>query len=94
MNVAGKQAQRQYIKVTSEFDATGYMQPKSITRENGKIYEIEKITDFRPAKDFGLSYNCDCFIVMIQGKSLPLFFEKTNPNFRSLVGRWFILVHK
>ena len=41
--------ERIYVKVTSDFDATGYMQPKSITWEDGRTFPIEAVRDFRPA---------------------------------------------
>ena len=34
---------RVYVKVTSEFDATGYMQPKSITWQDGRIWNIDRV---------------------------------------------------
>ena len=41
--------QRVYVKVTSEFDATGYMQPRAITWADGRTFAIDAVRDFRPA---------------------------------------------
>ena len=41
--------ERIYVKVTSDFDSTGYMQPKSITWTDGRTFPIDAVRDFRPA---------------------------------------------
>ena len=41
--------ERVYVKVASEFDSTGYMQPTSITWADGRTFPIETVRDFRPA---------------------------------------------
>ncbi|MBQ0001705.1 MAG: hypothetical protein KBT01_09285 [Clostridiales bacterium] len=79
-----------YIKVTSDFDATGYMQPRFITWSDGRIFRIDQVTDFRPAGAIGSPHNCDCYTIRVNGKARHLFFERTDPLFRSLVGRWFV----
>ena len=43
--------QRVYVKVTSEFDATGYMQPRAITWADGRTFAIDAVRDFRRASD-------------------------------------------
>ena len=45
--------QRVYVKVTSEFDATGYMQPRAITWADGRTFAIDAVRDFRPAGTLG-----------------------------------------
>ena len=41
--------ERVYVKVNSDFDATGYIQPKSITWSDGRTFMIEAVKDYRPA---------------------------------------------
>ena len=41
--------ERVYVKVNSDFDSTGYMQPKSITWADGRTFAIDAVRDFRPA---------------------------------------------
>lgn len=41
--------ERKYVKVNSDFDSTGYMQPRTITWEDGRVFIIEAVKDFRPA---------------------------------------------
>lgn len=81
-----------YLKVNSDFDTTGYMLPKTITWTNGQTYKIEEVKEFRPADTVLASCSGDCYTVVIQGRIHHLFFERTNPNFRSLVGRWYVFI--
>ena len=66
--------QRVYVKVTSEFDATGYMQPRAITW----------------AGTLGCDCRGDCYTVVIRGEEKHLFFERVDPLFSGRVGRWFV----
>lgn len=40
-----KNSEKVYVKVTSEFDSTGYMQPTSITWSDGRTFSIEQVRD-------------------------------------------------
>ena len=44
-----RRKEKVYVKVNSDFDATGYMQPCKITWSDGRTYPIEQVRDFRPA---------------------------------------------
>lgn len=81
-------AERIYVSVSSCFDATGYMQPVSITWSDGRTFPIECVRDYRPADDSAAG--SDCYTVVIHGQEKHLFFERTAPLFRSRVGRWFV----
>lgn len=78
-----KKLSRIYVKVTSVFDATGYMQPNAIIWSDGRTFPIEKIRDFRPADDI----NGDCYTVVIKGQEKHLFFERADPRFTNRLGR-------
>ncbi len=60
--------ERVYVKVTSDFDATGYMLPRTIIWTDGRIFRIDEVKDFRPACTFGNGRTGDCYTVVI---SLP-----------------------
>lgn len=79
-----------YVKVNSDFDSTGYMQPRMITWEDGRVFKIERVKDFRPAGSMASCQNSDCYTVIINGEEKHLFFERTDPLFASRVGRWFV----
>ena len=75
-----KNSEKVYVKVTSEFDSTGYMQPTSITWSDGRTFPIEQVRD----------YSGDCFTVLINGQEKHLFFERIDPRFAGRIGRWFV----
>lgn len=80
---------RVYVKVTSVFDATGYMQPRTITWNDGREFEIEEVTDYRPAGT-NRDNTTDCYTIIIRGDTKYLFFERTNRHQKSTVGRWYV----
>ena len=82
--------ERVYVKVTSETDATGYMQPKAITWSDGRVFQIETVKDFRPAGTQHNSSTTDCYTVVINGDTKYLFFERANRYQKSSVGRWYV----
>lgn len=77
--------ERIYVKVNSDFDSTGYMQPKTITWDDGRTFTIEKVKDFRPA-DLA-DRTGDCYTVVIHGQEKHLFFERTDSLFSARFGR-------
>ncbi len=84
------QNQRIYVTVTSAIDQTGFMQPKEITWEDGRTFQIDAVRDFRPASAIGMHLAGDCYTVVIRGQTRHLFFERSDPAFSSFVGRWFV----
>ena len=89
-NKHSARAEKVYVKVNSDFDSTGYIQPKSITWADGRTFMIEKIKDYRPAATFRPGFAGACYTVMIRGEEKHLFFEWTDSTFSSRVGRWFV----
>lgn len=83
-------AERVYVKVTSEFDSTGYMKPLSIVWADGRRFVIQKIENFRPAGFAGNDRSVDCYTVWIQDQKKFLFFEPVDPRFKGRIGRWFV----
>ena len=78
---------RVYVKVTSDFDSTGYMQPRSITWPDGRVFRIDNVRSFRPA---GESRLLDCYTVVVRGKEKRLYFEHTAKPLACRIGRWFV----
>ena len=85
-----KKPERIYVKVSSDFDSTGYMQPRSITWGDGRVFRIDEVRDFRPASSIEKGLPGDCFTVVIGGKVKRLFFERSQDRFASHFGRWFV----
>lgn len=82
--------ERVYVKVTSDFDSTGFMQPRSITWSDGRVFQIEAVKDFRPASSIARGLPGDCYTIVIKGETKHLFFERFDPLFATKVGRWFV----
>ena len=82
--------ERVYVKVTSDFDSTGFMQPRSITWKDGRTFKIDEVKDFRPASSVEHGLPGDCYTVVIGGKLKHLFFERSQDRFASHFGRWFV----
>ena len=78
---------RVYVKVTSDFDPTGYMKPRSIAWPDGRCFRIDDVRSFRP---FDGNRTLDCYTVVIHGKERRLFFEHGTGPFSCSPGRWFV----
>ncbi len=81
---------KEYVKVVSTFDLTGYMNPQKIIWNDGKISNIEKVTDYRPASTLEPGLAGDVYTVIIKGQPTHLFFEKVDPRFAGRIGRWYV----
>ena len=79
-----------YVKVNSDFDATGYMLPRTITWADGRTFKLDAVSDFRPASARAKVHSGYCYTFVIRGEERFLFFEKTDDLFASRVGRWFV----
>lgn len=71
---------KKFVSVTAKFDQNG-ITPLQIFWSDGRIFEIDRITDVRPAASipaggFGIRYTCK-----IAGKERLLFYEDP---------RWFV----
>ena len=88
----GSTAEREriYVKVNSDFDATGSVTPRSIIWRDGRIFRIDAVRDFRPASTLTPGHPGDCYTVLIQGEEKYLFFQRTDRNESSRLGRWWV----
>ena len=82
--------ERVYVKVNSDFDSTGYIQPKSITWKDGRTFKIDAVKDYRPTSVYRKGVEGACYTVVIRGEEKHLFFEWTNSAFASRVARWYV----
>ena len=78
---------RIYVKVSSDFDSTGYMQPRAILWPDGRLFNIDEVRAFRPAGD---SHLLDCYTVIIHGQERRLFFERSGDRLGARLGRWYV----
>ncbi len=82
--------ERIYVKVNSDFDATGSVTPRSIIWRDGRVFHIDAVRDFRPASTLSPGHPGDCYTVVIQGEEKYLFFQRTDLKERSRLGRWWV----
>jgi hypothetical protein len=67
-----------YVSVMAEFTAEGQLVPRSIQWEDGRVFDIQKVTDVRRAASLkaggvGTRYTCQ-----ISGQQKYLFYEDNN----------------
>ena len=82
--------ERVYVKVNSDFDSSGYLQPRSITWLDGRTFTIDAVTDFRPKSVYHQGSRGSCYTVVIKGEERRLYFERTDKSHTGLVGRWYV----
>ena len=75
-----------YVDVIAEFTKDGILRPKSFTRSDGTVYEIQRIKDIRRAASLraggaGIRYTC-----MVNGKECHLYYEDNNMWFMERAG--------
>jgi hypothetical protein len=95
-----KKPQRIYVKVSTAFDLSGYMQPLSITWSDGRTFRIDSVRDFYPAvigdpRIIGQpqwNHFSDRYTVIIQGEQRYLYFERSRSDLETALGRWFVEV--
>ena len=79
-----------YVAVRADFTETGVMLPREITWEDGRKYEIDRVTDIRQAVAMKAGGQGDRYTVMINGKQSYLFFERSANLTDNNIGRWFV----
>lgn len=82
---------RTYVAVRAEFDVLGNFLPTEIIWEDGRVYEIDRVLDVRPAASLKSSGRGDRFTVRILGRETYLFFERGERLLGNNLGRWFVV---
>ena len=82
--------ERVYVDVKAAFNASGNLIPLEIRWVDGKVYEIDKVTDVRQAAAMKAGGQGDRYEVWILGKQSYLFFERTASLTGNNLGRWFV----
>ena len=83
-------SKRVYVKVNSDFDATGTVTPRAIVWADGRSFRIDAVRDFRPASELEDGRAGDCYTVIIHGEERLLFFERTRSMYGARLGRWWV----
>ena len=79
-----------YVAVAARFDDEGNVVPTSITWEDGREFEIDRVTDIRQAAAMKAGGQGDRYTVWINGRQSYLFFERNASIAGNNIGRWFV----
>ena len=83
-------SERVYVDVKAAFNAAGNLMPLEIKWLDGKVFEIDKVTDIRQAAAMRAGGQGDRYTVYIRGKQSYLFFERSGALSGNVLGRWFV----
>ena len=79
-----------YVDVRVDFRADGIMLPRKITWEDGREYEIDRVSDIRQAAATRAGGQGDRYTITVNGKKSFLFFERSRDTAGNRIGRWFV----
>ena len=79
-----------YVAVKADFREDGVMLPREITWEDGRKYEIDRVTDIRQAAAMKAGGQGDRYTIVVRGQERQLFFERNASLTGDNIGRWFI----
>ena len=79
-----------YVAVRVSFDQNGQLIPKELTWEDGRVYEIDRVTDIRQASAMKAGGQGDRYTIWINGQQSYLFFERNASLAGNNIGRWFV----
>lgn len=79
-----------YVDVVVSFRSDGVMLPRIITWEDGRKYEIDRVSDIRQAAAMKAGGQGDRYTVWINGVQSYLFFERNSSLDGNNIGRWFV----
>ncbi len=71
-----------YVAVNADFSPEGTCRPNSITFEDGRLYEIDRVLHACPAASTKVGGTGIRYTIMIFGRETFLFHERS--------GRWFV----
>ena len=79
-----------YVGVPVASNSRGIMILKMLVWEDGRKYEIDKVTDIRQAAAMKAGGQGDRYTIIINGKQSYLFFERSTNLSGNVIGRWFV----
>ena len=79
-----------YVKVQVEMAEDGRMRPREITWEDGRKFEIDRVSEIRQAAAMKAGGQGDRYTVWINGHQSYLYFERSPNLHGEKIGRWFV----
>ena len=82
--------EKAYVPVEVSFDEQGFMHPVRLTSQDGKVFEIDRVIQIKPAAAMKAGGQGDRYTIRIAGKETYLFFERSTSEKGAIIGRWFV----
>lgn len=79
-----------YVEVVASFREDGLLLPREIVWEDGRHFEIDRVSDVMPAASMKAGGQGDRYMVFICGQQRYLFFERNASMRGNNIGRWFV----
>jgi len=79
-----------YVQVSTIFDESGKMIPRTILWEDGKEYTIDRVSDIKQAAAMRCGGQGDRYTIWVGGKQSYLYFERFASLTGNQIGRWFV----
>ncbi len=81
---------RVYVKVQTDINEDGQMLPRRITWEDGRCFDIDRVSAVRPAHAAKAGGCGDRYTIFVNGVQKYLFFERSTNLSGNVIGRWFL----
>ena len=82
--------EKAYVPVEVSFDERGFMHPVRLIGQDGKVFEIDRVIQIKPAAAMKAGGQGDRYTIRIAGKETYLFFERSTSEKGAIIGRWFV----
>lgn len=79
-----------YVAVKADFTEDGTMLPRTITWEDGRAYNIDRVLDIRQAAAMKAGGQGDRYTILVNGRQSHIFFERSANLAGNNIGRWFV----
>lgn len=79
-----------YVEVTASFRPDGVILPREIVWEDGRHYDIDRVSDIRQSASAKVGGQGDRYTIIVNGKPKYLFFERNASITGNNIGRWFV----
>lgn len=79
-----------YVEVVATFREDGLMLPREIIWEDGRHFEIDRVSSITPAASMKVGGQGDRYTIWLHGQQRYLFFERNAAIRGNNIGRWFV----
>jgi hypothetical protein len=79
-----------YVQVIANFDSSGKLIPQAVIWEDGRKYEIDRVSEIKQAASMKVGGQGDRYTIVVNGQPRYLFFERSTNILGNNIGRWFV----